>query len=169
MCCWPVDTPAGAFDQRVVEERRDVLVYTTPELREPVEVTGPVTAVLYAATSAVDTDFTAKLVDVHPDGFAQNLCEGIVRARYRDGTEQPRFLTPGEVVRYEIDMWATSNMFEVGHRIRLEIASANFPKYDRNFNVTTSPLEATDGELARQTIYHEPGRESHVLLPVIPR
>jgi len=168
LCCWPVDTPGGAFDQRPVEARRDVLVYTSAELAEPLEAIGPVRAVLFAATDAVDTDFTAKLVDVHPDGFAQNLCEGVVRARFRESASEPRLLEPGEVVRYEIDLWATGNRFLAGHKIRLEIASASFPKWDRNFNVATEPALATTGVVARQTVFHDAARASHVVLPVIP-
>jgi hypothetical protein len=168
MCCWPIDTPAGAFDQGQIEERRDVLVFSTYQLDTPIEVTGPVRVVLYASTSARDTDFTAKLVDVHPDGFAQNLCEGIVRARYRESTTDPTFVEPDEIMELEIDLWATSNLFKAGHRIRVEIASASFPKYARNFNTEEDPLRATTGGLARQRIYHDALRPSRIILPIIP-
>ena len=122
LCCWPGALPQGAYDQTSVESREDVLVYTTPLLTEDVEVTGPVLVTLYAASSAVDTDFTAKLVDVHPGGFAQNLTDGIIRARYRQSTARPEPIEPGKVYAYTIDLWATSNVFKAGHRIRLEIS-----------------------------------------------
>ena len=105
LCCWPAELPGGAHDQRAIEARPDVLVYTTPVLEREVEVTGPVTLTLFAATSAVDTDFTGKLVDVHPDGFARNLTDGIIRARYRESRTQGTLLKPGEVYEYTIDLW----------------------------------------------------------------
>jgi len=103
-------------------------------LSRDLEVTGPVTAELFASSSAVDTDFTAKLVDVGPDGFAQNLTEGIIRARYRDSQEKPAFLNPGQTYKFTLDLWSTSNLFRKGHRLRLEISSSNFPRFDRNLN-----------------------------------
>jgi putative CocE/NonD family hydrolase len=171
LCCSPAVLPGGAFDQRPVEERPDVLVYTSAPLDAAVEVTGPVTVHLWARSSAPDTDFTAKLVDVGPCGYARNLVDGIVRARYREGLDRPLLLNPGEVVEYVIDLWATSNVFLAGHRIRLEVSSSNFPRFDRNPN-TGQPLgEAAESDLqpALQTIYHDPARPSHVLLPIVPR
>ena len=161
--------PAGPFDQTKVELRDDVLVYTTAPLTDAVEVTGPVKAILYAASTAKDTDFTAKLVDVHPDGKAYNLCDGILRARWRNSRTKEQLLKPGEIQRYEIDLWVTSNLFQPGHRIRVEISSSNFPRFDRNPN-TGLPF-GTDTNLltATQTIYHDAARPSHILLPVIPR
>ena len=169
LCCWPGALPQGAYDQTPVESREDVLVYTTPPLTEDVEVTGPVLVTLYAASSAVDTDFTAKLVDVHPSGFAQNLADGIIRARYRQSTARPEPIEPGKVYAYTIDLWATSNVFKVGHRIRLEISSSNFPRFDRNPN--TGGALATETALlpAIQTMYHDGTYPSHVTLPFIPR
>jgi putative CocE/NonD family hydrolase len=169
LCCWPGALPQGGYDQTPVETRQDVLVYTTPPLQEDVEVTGPVTVTLYAASSAVDTDFTAKLVDVHPSGWAQNLTDGIIRARYRQGTVQAEPIVPGQVYEYTIDLWATSNVFKVGHCIRLEISSSNFPRFDRNPN--TGGELATETELlpAIQTVYHDGTSPSHVTLPLIPR
>ncbi len=160
---------AGPFDQSEVEKREDVLVYTTPPLEQPVEVTGPVRMVLYAASSARDTDFTAKLVDVHPDGRAYNLCDGICRARFRAGRDAPQLLEPGKVERYEIDLWVTSNLFRAGHRIRVEVSSSNFPRFDRNPN-SGKPF-GTDTELltAEQTVFHNETYPSHIVLPVIPR
>jgi hypothetical protein len=160
--------PAGPRDQRKAEERKDVLVYTSAELKEELEVTGPVKAVLYAASTAPDTDWTAKLVDVHPDGRAINLCDGIIRARCRDSVENPTLIEPGEIYCYEIDLWVTSNVFLPGHRIRVEISSSNFPRFDRNPN-TGHPFGA-DAELkaATQTIYHDVQNPSHIRLPIIP-
>jgi uncharacterized protein len=169
LCCWPGALPQGAYDQTPVESREDVLVYTTPLLTEDVEVTGPVLVTLYAASSAVDTDFTAKLVDVHPSGFAQNLTDGIIRARYRQSTARPEPIEPGKVYAYTIDLWATSNVFKAGHCIRLEISSSNFPRFDRNPN--TGGALATETALlpAIQTIHHDGTYPSHVTLPIIPR
>jgi putative CocE/NonD family hydrolase len=159
---------AGPRDQTQVEARADVLVYTTPALAEDLEVTGPVKLTLWAASNARDTDFTAKLVDVRPDGKAYNLCDGIVRAQYRNGVEKPALLEPGQATRFEVDLWVTSNVFQRGHRIRLEISSSNFPRFDRNPN-SGKPF-GTDTELlpARQTVFHDPQHPSHLLLPVIP-
>jgi hypothetical protein len=169
-CCGEDVTPItmGPRDQRPAEERSDVLVYTTPPLEEEMEVTGPVSVVLYAASEARDTDFTAKLVDVFPDGYAMNVAQGIIRARYRDSWERPALLEPGHVYKYAIDLWSTSNCFLRGHRIRVEISSSNFPQFDRNPN-TGNPF-GLDAELrtATQTVYHDADHPSHILLPVVP-
>jgi len=159
----------GPRDQRKAEERSDVLVFTSKKLEEEVEVTGPVKVILFAASTAPDTDWTAKLVDVHPDGRSINLCDGITRARYRESAAKPTLIKPGEVYRYEIDLWATSNAFLPGHCIRVEISSSNFPRFDRNPN-TGHPF-GKDAELnkARQTVYHDNQHASQVLLPIIPR
>jgi hypothetical protein len=169
LCCSLVWTPGGVYDQRPVEERADVLVYTTPPLERAVEVTGPITVTLYAASSAVDTDWTAKLVDVHPNGYAQNLTDGILRARYRHGPEQPRPLTPGAVERYTLDLWATSNVFLPGHRLRVEISSSNFPRFDRNPNTGRPAAGEADLQPAFQTVFHDGARPSHITLPIVPR
>jgi len=160
--------PGGPHDQRDVEARDDVLVYTSDVLEEDVEVTGAVKAVIWASSSAPDTDWTAKLVDVHPDGRGFNLCDGIVRARYRESSTDPTLIEPGKVYRYEIDMWVTSNVFLAGHRIRVQISSSNFPRFDRNPN--TGHTYGTDAELrkATQAVYHDTARPSYILLPVIP-
>ena len=158
----------GVFDQRAVEERPDVLCYTTPPLPRDLEVTGPISVTLYAASSAPDTDWTAKLVDVHPDGYARNLQEGIMRASYRLGaTVAPSPIRPGEVEEYTIDLWATSNVFQAGHRIRVEIASSNFPHWDRNPNTGEPAATATRLETARQRIFHHAAHPSHIVLPVV--
>lgn len=163
-----VGAPIGPIDQSTVESRQDVLVYTSDVLNTPVEVTGPVKAVLYVSSSARDTDFTAKLVDVHPDGRAFNLCDGIRRVRFRTGMNDEQLIRPGEKIRLEIDLWVTSNLFLKGHRIRLEVSSSNFPRFDRNPN-SGLPF-GTDVEVikAQQTVFHGPEHPSHVLLPIIP-
>ncbi|MCH8206422.1 MAG: CocE/NonD family hydrolase [Chloroflexi bacterium] len=170
-CCAEENLPMitiGPRDQRPNEARPDVLVYSTPALEEDVEVTGPVKLVLYASSSARDTDWVAKLVDVFPDGYAMNAAEGILRARYRDSWERPTLLNPGEVYRFEVDLWSTGNLFQKGHRIRVEVTSSNFPQFDRNPN-TGNPF-GQDAELrkAEQTVYHDDTHPSHILLPVIP-
>ncbi len=161
--------PHGVQDQRPVEDRPDVLVYTSEPLGSDLELTGPISVKLFAATSAVDTDFTAKLVDVRPDGYAQNLQDGIVRARYRTSARQPSFITPGRVHEYTIDLWATSHVCKAGHRLRVEISSSNFPRFDRNPN-TGAPLGEDERlEVAQQIIHHSAEYQSHIVLPVIPR
>jgi putative CocE/NonD family hydrolase len=159
----------GVQDQRPVEERRDVLVYTSEPLEQPLEITGPVTAALWASSSTVDTDFTAKLVDVHPNGYAQNLVDGIIRARYRESAGASRLMEAGKPYLFTIDMWATSNVFLPGHRIRLEISSSNFPRFDRNLNTGEPFGEGVKGISARQTVFHQDDMASCVLLPVVPR
>ena len=159
----------GAFDQRENETRPDILVYSTPALEMDTEVTGPVHVALFAASSAVDTDFTAKLVDVWPDGPAYNVAEGIVRARYRNSAATPELIEPGKVYEYDIDLGGTSNVFKAGHRIRLEISSSQFPKWERNLN--TGHIMGDDAEIqvALQTIHHTLQYPSCIVLPIIPR
>ncbi len=160
----------GPYDQSGLEDRQDVLCYTTPALEEDVEVTGPIQAVLYAASDAVDTDFTVKLVDVHPDGKAVNIQDGIARAMYRDNDpENPTPLVPGAVEEYRIDLWATSNVFKTGHRIRVEVSSSNFPRYNRNLNTGEPIPDATRTVAANQTVFHDEDHQSHIVLPIIPR
>lgn len=159
----------GPYDQSKVEAREDVLVYTSRVLNEPVEVTGPVILNLYASSSAPDTDFTAKLVDVYPDGKAYNLCEGIIRARFRNSKVNLELIEPGKIYPYRIDLWVTSNLFKPGHRIRLEVSSSNFPRFDRNPNTEEPFGTGTNLVKAKQRIFHDPSHPSHLLLPVIPR
>ncbi len=161
--------PAGAYDQRGVESRHDVLVYTSLPLERDIEVTGPVTVTLYASSSARDTDFTAKLVDVRPDGYASNLTEGIVRARCRAAELTAPHIEPGLVYEYSIDLWATSNLFRKGHRVRLEISSSNFPKYDRNANSGLPIGSDVTVTSALQTVHHSPELPSRLVLPIVPR
>ncbi|TMA55067.1 MAG: CocE/NonD family hydrolase, partial [Deltaproteobacteria bacterium] len=160
--------PMGVQDQREVEGRQDVLVYTGEAVEHPLEVTGPLKVVLYASSSAPDTDFTAKLVDVRPDGYAQNIADGILRARYRDSLSAPRLLSPGELYECTIDLWATSHVFLPGHRLRVEIASSNFPRFDRNLNTGEDLATSTRVQVAEQTVLHTQRFRSHILLPVIP-
>ena len=157
-----------AIDQSDVEMRHDVLVYTTPPLVEGLEITGPLRAVLHVSSSALDTDFTAKLVDVYPDGRSYNLQEGIIRARYRDGFDRTVFMKPGGIYELSIDMQATGNYFAAGHRIRLEIASANFPRFDRNLNTGGDNFNETRWEVAHSVIHHSTKYPSYVELPVVP-
>ena len=161
--------PMGVQDQRQVETRQDVLVYTSGPLTTPLEVTGPLVVTLYAASSTPDTDFTAKLVDVRPDGYAQNLADGIIRARYRTSRMIPTLLTPGQVHELTIDLWATSHVFLPGHSLRLEIASSNFPRFDRNLNTGEDQATGSRWQTAVQTIFHDQRYPSHIRLPVIPR
>jgi len=170
MCCVNDLLPSGAFDQTEIEARGDVLVYTSEPLKKDLTVIGPVRAKLWARSSAPDTDFTAKLVDVHPDGYAQNILDRIVRARFRLGSKlPPSFIEPGKAYEYSVELGNTATVFQAGHRIRLEVSSSNFPHYARNQN-TASPV-GSDAivEIAHQSILHD-GRHPSVLeLPVVPR
>lgn len=169
LCCDGDHLPSGPRDQRSVEARDDVLVYSTAPFAQDTEVTGPVTLELYAKSSAVDTDFTAKLVDVAPDGYAQNLSEGIVRARYRDSQEKPGLMNPGQVYKFTIDLWATSNVFRKDHRLRLEVSSSNFPRFDRNLNNGENQALGLNFVTATNTIYHDSEHPSALIVPVVPK
>ena len=159
----------GVLDQTKIEKRQDVLVYTGEALSNDTEVTGPISLSLYAASSAPDTDFTAKLIDLRPDGYAQNIAEGVIRARFRESHTAPSPITPGEVYVYTIDLWATSHVFKAGHRFRLEVSSSNFPRYDRNPNTGHDFGVDSALQTAQQTIFHDSRYPSHLVLPVIPR
>ena len=158
----------GFYDQRPVEQRDDVLVYTTPPLVAGVEVTGPITATLYVSSDARDTDFTAKLVDVQPDGTAFFLQEGVLRVRYRQGFYRKVFMEEGEVYEITVALDATSNYFPAGHRIRLEVSSSNFPRFDRNLNTGGNNYDETEWVVAHNAVHHSPEYPSHVLLPIVP-
>ena len=168
LCCGDKLHP-GPADQRPNESRSDVLIYSTPPLDKDVEVTGWVKLKLFAATSAVDTDFTALLADVDDTGYARFLTDGIVRARYRNSTAKAEPVTPGQVYEYTIDLWATGNLFRAGHRIRLYVSSSNFPRFNRNLNTGEPIMGATRMVSASETIYHDAERPSALILPVIPR
>ena len=170
LCCDAVHLAPGPRDQKEVEARSDVLVYSTRPLDQDLEVTGPVTLDLFASSTAVDTDFTAKLVDVYPDGRAINLTEGILRARYRESTTgAPKPIVPGQVYEYKIDMWSTSNVFLKGHRIRLEVSSSNFPRFDRNLNTGRDASTDSTFVKATNTILHDAAHPSALVLPVVAR
>jgi hypothetical protein len=168
VCCDP-NLLGGPRDQRVIEAREDVLVYTTPPLEADTEITGFISLEVYASSTAVDTDFTAKLVDVWPNGFAQNLTDGIQRARYRVSQQKPELMQPGQVYKLTIDAGATSNVFLSGHRLRLEVSSGNFPRFDRNLNTGEDQASGTRIVKATNTIYHDSQHPSAVVLPVVPR
>ena len=168
VCCNPRVLPWGPMDQRPVERRKDVLVYTGKPLESDLEAIGPVEVTLYASTSAKDTDFTAKLVDVFPDGSARNLTDGILRVRYRGSLEKPELAKPGEVYKLSIDAGVTANVFLRGHRIRLEISSSNFPRFDRNPNTGGRLADETKPIAATQTVYHDRSHPSEIRLLVMP-
>jgi putative CocE/NonD family hydrolase len=162
---------AGPVDQRPAETRDDVLCFTSPVLTEPLEVTGHVSLTLYASSSAPDTDFTGKLVDVFPDGRAIFLTDGIIRARYRKSLAEPEPLTPGEPCQLDLDLSVTSNVFLPGHRIRLEVSSSNFPRFDRNTNTggIIADEPADQATTAVNRVLHGPSYPSQLILPVISR
>lgn len=168
ICCEPKILPPGPLDQSLVEKRSDVLVYTSAVLREDLEVTGPVKALLYVATSANDTDFTAKLVDVQKDGRALLVSDGLLRLRYRLSLDKPVFVKRNAAYQITIDAGVTSYVFAVGHRIRLEISSSNFPRFDRNMNSSAPNADVTKAVKARQMVFHEKDYPSALILPVIP-
>ena len=159
--------PGPAISDRW-KTRSDVLVYSTPPLEQDLEVTGPVQLELFAKSSAVDTDFTAKLLDVGPDGFAQNLTEGIVRARYRNSQEKSELMNPGQIYKFTVDLWATANVFRKGHRLRLEVSSSNFPRFDKNLNTGENASVGGKPVPATNTIYHDAEHPSALILPIVP-
>lgn len=154
----------GPDDYLGVEGRGDVLVYSTDPLTEPLELIGPVTLVAHVATSAADADITAKLIDVHPNGFAQRLCDGMVRLRYRNGMDKAEPVTPGEVYEVRVVMWDTCVRLEAGHRVRVEVASSAFPKYDVNLGTGGDMFSETEGTQAANRIWHTPDRPSRLIV-----
>jgi hypothetical protein len=158
---------SGPTDHRKADAKS--ITFTSEVLNEDLEVTGPVKAVLYAMSSAVDTDWVVRLSDVYPDGRAINIVDGVLRARYRDSMREPSLIAPDRVYRYDIDLWATSNVFKAGHRLRVSVTSSNFPRWDRNLNTAQSPETAAQPETAFNTVFFDPRRPSHILLPVIPQ
>jgi putative CocE/NonD family hydrolase len=158
----------GPDDYRPVERRDDVLVYTSEAFAKQQLICGPVRAHLYASSSATDTDFTVKFLDVWPNGFAQRMSDGMVRARFRDGGDKMSLIEPGKIYAYDVDVWNTCQEFPEGHRMRIEVASSAFPKYDRNQN-TGEPLGRTANiKIAQQTIYHDAEHSSYVTIPLAP-
>ena len=168
-CCTGMQTGAGGFDQSTIEIRNDVLVYTSPALGEGLDVTGQLEAVLYVSSSAKDTDFTAKLVDVYPDGRAFNVQEAAQRMRYRDGFANKVWMQEGQVYEIHLDLHATANYFGPGHRIRLEISSSSFPRWDRNLNTGGNNYDETEWVVAENTVHHSTVYPSHLILPLIDR
>ena len=169
LCCDKDHMPPGPKDQREIELRHDVLLYTTPAFDKDFEVTGPVSLELFVSSSALDTDFTAKLVDVWPNGYAQNLTEGILRMRYRDGQEKPEMMAPDKVYAITLDLVATSNVFLAGHKLRLEVSSSNFPRFDRNLNTGENQAHATRMVKAVNVVWHDRSHPSALVLPVVPQ
>jgi hypothetical protein len=165
----PAVVKVGPWDQRPIEAREDVLMYTGRVLESDMEVTGPVVAKLYASSSAQDTDFIVRLVDVYPDGRAMYVCEGVIRARYRDSHQRPTLMEPGKVYEFTIELEVVSNAFKKGHRIRLDVTSSNFPRNDRNPNTGHEFGMDAEMRIASQSILHTRQYPSHVVLPIIPR
>ncbi len=157
------------IDQRLLAHRSDILVYQTPPLEREIEVTGPIQFKLFASSTAPDTDWFVKLIDVHPDGLAQNLCYGVIRARYRNGWDKSELLEPGEIYEYSIRLRPTSNLFPIGHRIRVDISSSDFPNFDRNHNTGRDYWDDAELKPAQQTVWHNQAHPSHIILPIIPR
>lgn len=169
MSLMDISAQSAARDQRPLDERKDVLVYQTPPLQEDIEVTGPVVLKLWAASSAPDTDFTAKLINVDPNGLAVNLCYGITRALYRDGYDNPTLIEPGKPYEYTIRVNSTGILFRRGHRIRLDVSSSDFPNFDRNHNTGADYWSDVELRVAHQTVFHDLEHPSRLILPVIPR
>jgi uncharacterized protein len=168
LCCDATHYEPGPRDQRAAENRNDVLVYSTGPLAEDTDVTGPLTLELWVKSTGVDTDFTAKLTDVSPDGFAMNLTDGILRMRYRDSQEKPELMNPEQVYKISVDLGATSNVFKKGHVLRLEISSSNFPRFDRNLNTGADQATSRDFVSATNTVLHDAEHPSALMVPVIP-
>jgi putative CocE/NonD family hydrolase len=169
VCCIGGAIDAGAFDQRRMEEREDILVYTTEPLEEGIEVSGSIEVTLYVSSDVRDTDFTVKLIDVYPDGTAYNLDETIQRMRYREGYERQVFMEPGEVYEVKLGALSTSNFFAQGHSIRIEVSSSNFPRFTRNLNTGGRNYDETEGVVAHNVVHHSRDYPSQVRVPVLRR
>lgn len=169
MCCDGADVPNGVQVQNPDEKRPDVLVFSTPVLQHDLNVTGPVTMTLYVSSSAPDTDFTAVLTDVAPDGTSTIIADGIRRMRFRDGYTKPVFMQPGKIYKVKINLWATSNVFLQGQRLRVDVSSSNFPRWDRNLNTRQSPESGTQFVSATNVVYHNASDPSSLNLSVMPR
>jgi putative CocE/NonD family hydrolase len=168
VCCTGNAVEGGAFDQRRIEARPDVLVYSSEPLSEGLEVSGPVEVTLYVSSSARDTDFTVKLIDVYPDGTAYNLDETIQRLRYREGYDKPMvWMEPDKVYKVTLQPMTTSNYFQPGHRIRLDVSSSNFPRFDRNMNTGGRNYDEVQGVVAHNAVHHSTQHPSQVRLTVI--
>ena len=167
VCCTGNAVQGGAFDQREMEEREDILVYTSAPLKEGVEVSGFIESVLYLSSDVKDTDVTIKLIDVLPDGTAYNLDETIQRVRYREGYDKEVFMSKGKVYKVELTPMSTSNYFKKGHSIRIEVSSSNFPRFSRNLNTGGNNYDETESVVALNRIHHSKRYPSHIKLPVV--
>lgn len=168
-CCTGTETEAGGYDQSDIEDRKDVLVYTSKPLQDGIEVTGLLKAHLFVSSTAVDTDFTVKLVDVYPTGEAYNVQEGVLRMRYRESLTKPKLINPHQIYEIMVDLNATSNYFGTGHRIRIEISSSNFPRIERNLNTGEHNALGTTYAKAMNTVWRSAEHTSYIELPVISR
>jgi putative CocE/NonD family hydrolase len=165
---YEINLPGGGLDQRQTDMRQDRLVYTSATLTTGVEVTGPLEVLLYVSSDARDTDFTAQLTDVYPDGRAFNVMSGIARARYREGYDKHVWMEPGKIYPLRINLQATSNYFPPGHRIQVQVSSSNFPRFARNMNTGGNGYDETQGVVAHNAIHHDARHPSHIVLPLIP-
>ena len=170
VCCTGNAVAAGAFDQRKMEARADILVYTSEPFKDGTEVSGPIDATLYVSSDAKDTDFTVKVLDVYPDGTAYNLDETIQRLRYRDGYDKPLvWMESGKVYKVTLQPMTTSNFFPAGHRVRIEVSSSNFPRFDRNLNTGGKNYDETQGVVAHNAVHHSKEYPSEIKLTVVKR
>jgi len=168
VCCTGNAVAGGAFDQRKMEARADILVYTTEPLREGIEVSGSLDAILYVSSDARDTDFTVKVIDVYPDGKAYNLDETIQRSRYREGYDKPPvWMEKDRVYKLTLQPMTTSNFFPAGHRLRIEVSSSNFPRFDRNMNTGGNNYDEVTGVMAHNTIHHSRQYPSQIAVSVV--
>jgi len=170
VCCTGTAITAGAFDQRKMEERPDILVYTSEPFKEGIELSGPIVPTLYVSSDAKDTDFTVKVLDVYPDGRAYNLDESIQRMRYRDGYDKPPvWMAPKQVYKVTFQPLTTSNYFAAGHRLRIEVSSSNFPRFDRNLNTGGNNYDETEGVVAHNVVHHSKQYPSQIAVTVVKR
>lgn len=163
----PLPPFAGVKDQRPLGERPDVLTFTSSPVKQPLMVAGRIVADLWVSSSAPDTDFVVRLIDVHPDGYMQNLCDGIMRARYRHSLKEVTWIQPGEIFELKVDLWSIAHVFKPGHHLAVQVTSSSFPRWDRNWNTKENPGAATRGQSAHQTIWHNTQHPSCIILPVL--
>jgi putative CocE/NonD family hydrolase len=169
VCCTGNAVKGGSFDQQIMETRNDILVYTTDPLKEGVEVTGSIETTLYVSSDVKDTDFTVKLIDVYPDGSAYNLDETIQRVRFREGYNKELFMEEGKIYKVDLTPMSTSNYFNEGHRIRIEISSSNFPRFARNMNTGGNNFDEKEGVVAHNKVHHSNEYPSQIRIPIVKR